>query len=274
MNDSTNKESDKPMNEMKVQGNLHLLLSSFDQNMETQSITTATDISLQLDALGRERSSTLGSIRDRGLTFGSEFDLGLGLGGVNDGDNFDFGSVSTPRPNVVSADNSSASPRQQSLGQGPEVIPQEKEEGKILPCLPSGAGMPSVQYINFSSGIGKKDGPSNNNIDMNDASQQQSQVKAEDPNFLNGIFGGNDASNQNGNSKLFGHTPPSAVPTSYEGRHFGKRMRSSVSQSLTSPPCMSLEGKLIRLYSSFYFHCVSRVYQGDLGPCLIWKIVA
>ena len=227
MEDTTNKGSEKTKNEKKVQGNLHLLLSSFDQNIETQSVTTTTDISLQLDALGRERSSTLGSIRDRGLTFGSEFDLGLGLGGVNEVDNFDFGNVSTPRPNVVSADSSSASPRHQSMGQGPEVIPQEKEEGKILPGLPTGTGMPSVQYINFSSGIGKKNGTSYN-IDMNDASQP-SQVKAEDPNFLNGIFGGGDGFNQNGNSRLFGHTPPSAVPTSYEGRHFGKRMRSSVS---------------------------------------------
>lgn len=39
------------------------------------------DISLNLDAMGRERSSTLGSFRDRGLTLGSEFDeLGLTLG--------------------------------------------------------------------------------------------------------------------------------------------------------------------------------------------------
>jgi hypothetical protein len=39
------------------------------------------DISLNLDTMGRERSSTLGSFRDRGLTLGSEFDdLGLTLG--------------------------------------------------------------------------------------------------------------------------------------------------------------------------------------------------
>ena len=232
MDEITPNNDDPPRIEKKVQGNLHLLLSSFDAtNVETPSVNTATDMSLQLDAIGRERSSTLGSLRDRGLTFGSEFDLGLGLGlgGVNENDNFDLGSVSTPRPIVVSADSSSASPRHQSILQGPEVIPQEKEEGKILPGLPSGTGMPSVQYINFSSSNAKRDGSSSNgNGGGNDASQKD--VKGEDNGFLSGLFCSNDVLNQSNNStKLFGHTPPSAVPTSYEGRHFGKRMRSSVS---------------------------------------------
>jgi hypothetical protein len=46
-----------------------------------QDETAHSDISLNLDTMGRERSSTLGSFRDRGLTLGSEFDdLGLSLG--------------------------------------------------------------------------------------------------------------------------------------------------------------------------------------------------
>lgn len=189
---------------------------------------------------GRERSSTLGSLRDRGLTFGSEFDLGLGLnlGGVQDSatgsssDPLDF-SVLTPRPNIVSADNSSASPKQNASngqGGGPEVIPHDKEEGKIVPGL-SGAGMPSVQYINVSNhnhhnNNNKANGTSNGGGGETDVASSNS--KKEENGFLSGLFGVNDVLNHsNHTSKLFGHTPPSAVPTSYEGRHFGKRMRSS-----------------------------------------------
>ena len=86
-------------------GNLQSMLNAYEEkngngptaaNTETTTVadnsidgTGPSDISIQLDAMGRERSSTLGSFRERGLTFDSvaEFDLGLGFGdaGVPEG---------------------------------------------------------------------------------------------------------------------------------------------------------------------------------------------
>jgi hypothetical protein len=42
------------------------------------------------------------------------------------------------------------------------------------------------------------------------------------------MFGTN-ASEKSSGSALLSHTPPTGQATSYEGRHFGKRMRSGVS---------------------------------------------
>ena len=49
--------------------------------------------------------------------------------------------------------------------------------------------------------------------------------KIETSSFFSGMFGTN-ASYKNG--PLLGHTPPTGLATSYEGRHFGKRMRTGV----------------------------------------------
>lgn len=65
------------------------------------------DISLNLDAMGRERSSTLGSFRDRGLTLGSEFDeLGLTLGLDTTHTAASAHSTTTAHPEAIEFDDS------------------------------------------------------------------------------------------------------------------------------------------------------------------------
>ncbi len=188
-------------------GNLQALLTSYNENNNNNESSSLagldgngpSDISIQLDVLGRERSSTLGSFRDRGLTFDSEFDLGLGFpdaGGHQEGD-IDFGDTSQQQQqhqqrvngNIVSANSSSAS-------------------GKV-----------ASQGMRTRSRSRQLDEPTNAGPTLN--GQQSS-------GFATGEFG---ASNAGGKSDtlLYGHTPPSAVATSYEGKHFGKRLRSSVS---------------------------------------------
>jgi hypothetical protein len=67
------------------------------------------DISLNLDAMGRERSSTLGSFRDRGLTLGSEFDeLGLTLGLDTTHTAASAHSTTTAHPEAIEFDSAGA----------------------------------------------------------------------------------------------------------------------------------------------------------------------
>ncbi len=187
-------------NEHARRGNLQALLTSYNENNNNESSSLAgldgngpSDISIQLDVLGRERSSTLGSFRDRGLTFDSEFDLGLGFpdaGGHQEGD-IDFGEQQQQRVNgnIVSANSSSAS-------------------GKV-----------ASQGMRTRSRSRQLDNTTNAGPTLN--GQQSS-------GFATGEFGANNTSGKS-DTLLYGHTPPSAVATSYEGKHFGKRMRSGVS---------------------------------------------
>jgi len=231
-----------------VQGNLHLLLASHDQHNNGNSNPGGgpSDISLQLDVLGRDRSSTLGSIRERGLTFGSEFDLGIGLGSLGggggnigggeviQGTTFDLGNVPNNVPstncyftqgNVVSANSSSTSGTLIPNGVGiPSGVSHVLENGV------GNLGIDSTSAINMSF---------NNNLVQPPSSHPSSEGSAS--NFLNGFFSGNggvqsDNGSQMGNNNLqYGQTPPSNTATSYEISHFGKRMRAgSISGRLRS----------------------------------------
>mmetsp|Transcript_3998 Transcript_3998/g.5215 ORF Transcript_3998/g.5215 Transcript_3998/m.5215 type:complete len:666 (-) Transcript_3998:98-2095(-) len=196
-------DSTKDAGSRQVHGNLHFLLNAYDQNNDNASIggiegnaPSSDSISLQLDQMGRERSSTLGSIRERGLTFGSEFDLGLGLAGDNVSHDafFDLSAVNAQKVNVVSAQNSNAS------------------------------GIPTANNVQKHHAAG------GDQAQPQDVYDNSSQVAG----FLSGMFNNNN-SNNTGNSTntsqinngLPGHTPPTATATSYEIKHFGKRARSN-----------------------------------------------
>ena len=198
-------------------------------------------ISLQLDHLGvsvgggggRDRSSTLGSIRERGLTFGSEFDFGLGLTNENvssDTAVFDLSVVNGQKHNVVSAGNSNGS-------------------GGNIMNMNVNAGSSGVSVTGIGGGGGGKmgmgmGGGNSNVIDNNS--------QASTSGFLNKMFNNNTSSTMNNATSSSTtqpipvpqstsvpknvmkvqqgrHTPPSATATSYETKHFGKRVRSGVS---------------------------------------------
>jgi len=171
MNMNTTNMNNVIMTTKPVQGNLHLLLSSHEQQSNASSNTSGTainggpsDISVQLDVLGRDRSSTFGSIRDRGLTFGSEFDLGIGLGtlggvgnGVNvgvglgggnngeassQGTSFDLGGVTTNNAQSSSSNNC------YNVGQQGNVVSANSSSASATPvpagvCVASPSPSPS-----------------------------------------------------------------------------------------------------------------------------------
>jgi len=234
-----------------VHGNLHLLLASHDQHNNGNSNPGGgpSDISLQLDVLGRDRSNTLGSIRERGLTFGSEFDLGIGLGSLGGGGNIGVGEVSSQGttfdlgnvPNNVSSSNG-------YFTQG-TIVSANSSSGSE-PLAPSaGEAIPSGVAHLLEHGVGNLGIDSTSAINMNvnvnngfvQAPLSQHSSEGSASNFLNGFFSGNggvqsdNGSQMVNNNVLYGQTPPSNTATSYETRHFGKRARAgSISGRLRS----------------------------------------
>lgn len=169
-------------------GHLHSLLKAYEQTNNIQDNSggvietnpnSSDSISLQLDHLGRERSSTLGSIRDRGLTFGSEFDLGLGLNNDTESHDavFDLSAVNGQKVNVVSAGNSSGSQQQHQQN-------QMNHGNHTQSSMPQDGQVPGGLLLKMFS--------------QSDENKQQ------------------------------GHSPPTAEATSYELKHFGKRIRAGV----------------------------------------------
>lgn len=263
--DSSEIESSSFPDVRKKQGNLHSLLTSYDKSKDKNLPVPPSDASLQLDSVGapRERSSTLGSFRDRSFTFGSEFDMSIGFGelssqtGGGGGIPTDIGNVNTvttsTQDNVVSASSSSASALPQAAAPGtsplssPIIDPDQTNTESTVVKSDDGdkakgnselRPFPGVQYVNYSSKINNSNGQnmttedadssmktqSNNN---NNTTSESGLGQSSTSGFLSGMFG-----NQNA---LRGHTPPTANPTSYEGAHFGKRMRSeSISGRLRS----------------------------------------
>eukprot|EP01083_Nonionella_stella_P153490 493217_1 len=207
----------------------------------------SSDISIQLDVLGRERSSTLGSFRDRGLTFDSEFDLGLGMGleNTDSGDgggenmNIDFVNASgstgsaraSPSVNITSAALEN-NPQRSSANNG-NVI------GNIISANSSSASAVTANAnLNTLIGAGALAGmrtrARSRQLDHpSDAIGMGIQVKQED----------------NGSVSIFAHTPPSAVATSYE-RTSGKRARagsfSTISGRLRSMSDLETRGIIDR----------------------------
>jgi len=241
-----------------AQGNLKSALTSYEQSnkppLSPAEVNVApSDLSLQLDIFNRDRSSTIGSLRDRGFTFGSEFDLGLGPGNNGEGSQvsgLEFGNNTTAQGNVVSANNSSGSTSlhhtanvASPLG-SPAFESQIPQDSRNL--IPEQKKQDSVQYPSYNSGACVPDGvPSCSGIgtigstgavktQLNPVSSSSHALLEGSPStFLSGMFGSlSDAST---NQLAFGQTPPSNIATSYENKHFGKRMRSgSISGRLRS----------------------------------------
>lgn len=261
-------------------GNLHSMLSSYDQKCQgvipSQAQTghqnpphpeedhimhqnhsetdgnhfepgEPSDVSIQLDSIYRDRSSTIGSFRDRGLTFGSvsEFDLGLGFedghsGAVGAG-NSDGGGEDENRKTVIEFAQD-ASLHQSGMGSNRGHHDQEE---KVLMGVQRSQKSRNVVSANSSSSTSGMNGykhnqPQSFNMQPELHSQQNNNGEGthlggdSSHQFFSGMFGtsGNDRSTTTG---LLGHTPPTAVATSYEGKHFGKRMRAgSISGRLRS----------------------------------------
>jgi len=212
-------------------GNLQSLLQSYEQNgggdaasLGAMDDNGPSDLSLQLDGIGRERSSTLGSFRDRGMTFDSEFDLGLGFPDAPPQE-VEFGNAGNHHPaergNFVSANSSNES----SAAAHGARVGSSQSQFQLGQSATAGPSVPIMQYIPLNSAQASQ--PTNvNNIQTRTARSDS---------FLTGIFGSN--SNDKNVNAMFGHTPPSAVATSYEGRHFGKRIRAAVSSVLAKLLC-------------------------------------
>jgi rRNA-processing protein FCF1 len=219
---------------------LHYLLLSYDQNQEgheanyTNGITSS-DVSVNFDHMGRERSSTIGSfnleyLRDRGLTFGSEFDLGFGENHGIEHTGEQASETQLPQATIVSASSSNASAPFKSANYPSNQVndPLKTEHHfkyKGLGAIPQAA-----------------DG--NEHVVSNIEPPSQAFSQNSTGRFVNGISNPSQDSKYfivssntvPGNQKTeFGHTPPTNVPSSYETKHFGKRMRAgSISVRLRS----------------------------------------
>jgi hypothetical protein len=231
----------------------------------------SSDISMQLDAIGRERSSTLGSIRDRGLTFGSamDFDLDLGFGdntAVPEGGVIEFAVDSTSNQSNGTMDNPMGVARANANGtSGNEamnivsanssnasgIVARNAVSGMVMNLAQAQAqaqaqslaqyGQGSLQnslaaaspYHTRSGSIGNAEQA----LSISSAAAAASisanvpavNVKNETNSFFSGMFGTN--ANDKTSTALLGHSPPSTMATSYERRHFGKRMRAGVSRA-------------------------------------------
>lgn len=232
------------------------------------------DMSIQLDAMCRDRSSTIGSFRDRGLTFGSvsEFDLGLGFedgvssSGVLPGVDADMAAnvdgvhgvhgkgengndqgssgggggtfdhyILPPQDASFQVHGQQARPQAQSQPQAQAQLLQSKQ-----------AAQPPLQQQQQQQQLNRPFQRNSQQQQLQQQQQQEDDVRSSCSNssvqgdtsshtqYFSGMFGthGNDTS---GGTALLGHTPPSAMATSYEGKHFGKRMRAgSISGRLRS----------------------------------------
>jgi len=237
-----------------LNGNLIASVASVNVNAiaDTSSLAGlnadgSSDISIQLDVLGRERSSTLGSFRDRGLTFDSEFDLGLGMGLENTGDgggenmNIDFvnasGSTGSARasPSVTVSSAALENNPQRSSANNRNVI------GNIISANSSSSSAVNANAnanLNTLIGAGALAGMRtrawSRQLDHpSDAVGMGIHVKQED----------------NGGVSIFAHTPPSAMATSYE-RTSSKRARagsfSTISGRLRSMSDLETRGIIDR----------------------------
>ena len=282
-------------------GNLQTMLSSYEQT-QTQNLNTnnnnnsntasdavcfdgdgSSDISIQLDAIGRERSSTLGSFRDRGLTFGSvmDFDLDLGFGdntAVPEGGVIEFATDATSSQsnggianhvgsssssartnananananangtsgneamNIVSANSSNASGfAAKNVISGMEMNlahAQGQDQARTqahyeqVPAHPAAAASASPYHARSSS-VGNAEHVASMSASASASVSSSTNIPAanaknETNSFFSGMFGTN--AKDKSSTALLGHSPPSAMATSYEKRHFGKRMRAGVS---------------------------------------------
>ena len=193
-------------------GNLHSLLKAFDQshnNNDNASIGGMNDnpnsdsLSIQFENVGRERSSTLGSLRERGLTFGSEFDLGLGLTNDNVTQDavFDLSAVNgTPKGG---GDNGGVS-------------------GRI-----SGANSTAGDdVVGAFTGEQQQSAPQNITLSQSHEMQETSS-QTSGHGFFSKMLTNQSEGQQT--RAVRDHTPPTLEATSYEVKHFGKRLRSGVS---------------------------------------------
>jgi hypothetical protein len=182
------------------------------------------DMSIQLDTIYRERSSTMGSFRDRGLTFGSvsEFDLGLGF---EDGPSNAGGEI------VDGAELDHGNDEERVIEFAQDVSVQKVRDDSLL--VP---GSQKGRHLNIVSANSSSNASGINGFKAVPQQQQQRQNEGDGTNvqgdnshhFFSGMFGTNENDVSRGTGVL-GHTPPSVIATSYEGNHFGKRMRAGVS---------------------------------------------
>jgi hypothetical protein len=288
-------------------GNLHSLLKAYDETMKTNPTNEESNntqnnvandtstigerviegndsISVQLDNMGRERSSTLGSIRERGLTFGSEFDLGLGL--TNDNvahdDLFDLSAVNGQQGQIqggqgqvqvqggLSKDKGALSssageridPNNMKQNQNQSQLQRQRHQMKMNPPQTHSSSMPQdnpVQHgFNTSSSV-----VSHNTATTTTQHQQQDNMQNDSSSisagFLNRLFGSNTNPNQSQQQQQQQqqHTPPSATATSYEIKHFGKRLRSGV--------CISILFLVCKAFFNYYSLC-------RIISCLIYNL--
>mmetsp|Transcript_16589 Transcript_16589/g.31427 ORF Transcript_16589/g.31427 Transcript_16589/m.31427 type:complete len:679 (-) Transcript_16589:1437-3473(-) len=184
------------------------------------------DVSIQLDSIYRDRSSTIGSFRDRGLTFGSvsEFDLGLG---------FEDGHTGTVGPghSDVGADGDDGN-RQTVIEFAQDASNNVQKSMNVVSANRSStaSGMNGYRIMQPQSHNLQQQLPSQHNDGDGTSVEGDSSVH-----FFSGMFGTNGNDRSSSATGLLGHTPPSVVATSYEGKHFGKRMRAgSISGRLRS----------------------------------------
>ena len=231
--------SAKPGTQAKPLGNLSSMLSSYEQktNGAYPGDSDNKDGSSIEDQIFHTTSLPLALVsgRDRGFTFGSEFDLGF--------ENLDG--------NLVLENDSIAG----DLG---PVISQKSKEGN------SASVSISVSSGNSSIHHETKRSNDSTHLTLNSESKSQENVasinnplypspgssQSSTSGMLSGCFGtsattssmkipSGDAMNKTNPEKktqsaVVAHTPPSIFGTSYESKHFGKRMRAGVSENISS----------------------------------------
>ena len=226
--------SAKPGTQAKPLGNLSSVLTSYEQktngaysgdsdNKESSSIEDQIfhTTSLPLDLV---------SGRDRGFTFGSEFDLGF--------ENLDG--------NLVLESDSIAGHL------GPVVSQKSKEGNSASVSISVSSGNSSIRHETKRSNdsthltLNSESKSQENLASTNDRSYPSpGSSQSSTSGMLSGYFGtsattssmkipSGDAMNKTHQDKktqstVVAHTPPSLIGTSYESKHFGKRMRAGVS---------------------------------------------
>ena len=219
-------------------GNLHSLLKAFDQsqthnnnNNDNASIginmndnPNSDSLSIQFENVGRERSSTLGSLRERGLTFGSEFDLGLGLTNDNVAHDavFDLSAVNG-HPNRGGVGGGGVG------GGGDHNGGTSGRTSGANSTAGDGGVSVTVGVAGALTGEQQQSAPQDITLSQSHEMQETSS-QTSGHGFLSKMFNNqSEGQQQQQTGGMREHTPPTSVATSYEVKHFGKRLRSGVS---------------------------------------------
>mmetsp|Transcript_10875 Transcript_10875/g.24029 ORF Transcript_10875/g.24029 Transcript_10875/m.24029 type:complete len:664 (+) Transcript_10875:262-2253(+) len=243
------------------QGNLESLLTSYDHSQEenekmSQPLAPG---SLTINVPGGSTSQQDEDFRERSLTLGSECDLGwlngkdgrgMSFSGLLENPAVDGMTLSSEETATTAFSGSTSSTHHSANAAGPSGTAAvggatynydaaaASSTTSLLPCLPENTTVPqscsSSHTVNTTT-TGKQLIPARARGDST-ASQ-----------FLYGLYQQQHQHQPRTQSQMIAHTPPTQICTSYENKHFGKRLRAgSISGRLRSASDLEDTGVISR----------------------------